>query len=79
MCAYAVHENVTLHKCDFAVMCVGTSVDDVTVPNQTVCTPRSRRGCGKALLSKIVLSILSVYYMTNLQCRVSERTPPPRF
>ncbi len=28
MCAYAVCENVTLHKCDFAVMCVGTPVDD---------------------------------------------------
>ncbi len=66
--------NVTLRLCVWAHLWT-----TVTVPNQTACTPRSRRGCGKALLSKIVLSILSVYYMTNLQCRVSERTPPPRF
>lgn len=66
--------NVTLRLCVWAHLWT-----TVTVPNQTACTPRSRRGCGKAVLSKIVLSILSVYYMTNLQCRVSERTPPPRF
>lgn len=66
--------NVTLQLCVRSNLWM-----TVTAPNQTVCAHKSQRGCRKAVLSKIILSIPSVYYMTNLQCRVSERTPPPHF
>lgn len=75
MCAYTVKmwhcTNVTLQLYVRANLWM-----TVTAPNHT---PRSQRGCGKAVLSKIIVSIPSVYYMTNLQCRVRERTTPPRF